>query len=324
MWAYLLRRVLLMVPTVLGVLLLTFVLFGMVNRNPARVFAGKQATADTVRAIEVKMGLDKPKFVNVAAMRERGAAGLFDSQFVDLALMRFPVSMRFERPVWEILLEKAPVSLAIQLPAFAITVGAQLAVALVVAARRGSRLDAGVTALCVVSMALPALSMYLLLQWLLAVKVPVFPVAGWEPGWYAVQYAALPILCSVAIQLGWGVRFYRSVILEEVGQDYVRTARSKGVSQADTYLVHILRNVMIPVVTQTVTALPGLVFGALILERVFQIPGLGGLLVDSIEAQDRSVVMAVTYVTALMYCGALLVSDILYTLADPRVSLRSS
>lgn len=313
MASYLLRRTLLMIPTVFGVLLLTFLLFSVVAHDPARMYAGKNASPEQLEAVRVRMGLNKPKFFN--------RADWGNTQFFDLVRLKFPNSMRYEKSVLEIIREKAPVSLAVQLPAFLITLGAQMAIALWVASRRGTAVDYSVTFLCVVSLALPSLSLYLLLQWLLGAKLAWFPVAGWESGFYAVQYAALPILCTVILSLGGGIRFYRTVILEEVNADYVRTARAKGVSSADSLLVHVLRNVMIPTVTNTVTALPFLMFGALISERLFQIPGLGGLLVEAIFAQDHAVVMAVTYLTAILYCAALLVSDILYTLADPRVSL---
>lgn len=326
MWAYIIRRLLLTIPIVFGVLLLTFSLFSLVSKDPARSFAGRSASEESVAAVRAKMGLNKPRFVNFAALSQPGTVtekigGVFDTQFFDLAFFRFPDSMRYERPVLEILREKAPVSLAIQLPAFLICLGLQLGLAVFVAARRGGVWDYGVTFVSVAMMSVATLSLYIVFQWLLGARLGWFPVAGWESGFYAVQYAALPILAAVVIALGPGVRFYRTVILEEINQDYVRTARAKGVKESDILLVHVLRNVMIPVVTNTVTALPFLVFGAIILERLFQIPGLGGLLVEAIFSQDRSVVMAVTYITALMYCGALLLSDILYTVADPRVSL---
>lgn len=326
MLVYIIRRILLTVPIVLGVLLLTFTLFSLVASDPARAFSGPKASAQTVEANRAKMGLNKPKFFNTAAAHAAHGVGgtlaaLTDSQFFDLALFRFPPSMRYDRPVLSILAEKAPISLAIQLPAFLISLGLQLALALLVAARRGSWLDYTITGLSVLSLAVPGLAAYILLQWFLGGRLNLFPIAGWESGFNAVQFAALPILASIILSLGYGTRFYRTVIVEEVNQDYVRTARAKGVSRNDVLLVHVLRNVMIPVVTNTVTALPFLIFGALILERLFQIPGLGGLLTESIFSQDRSVVMAITYLIALLYCGALLLSDILYTVADPRVSL---
>ena len=322
MWAYIVRRILLTIPTVLGIVLLTFVLFAMVSRDPARAYAGKQATETTLKAIRHKMGLDKPRFVNLAAARERGPGALVDSQFFDLLLFRFPQSMRYEQPVWRIIVDKAPVSLVIQLPAFLILLGLELVIALYVASRRGKPVDTLVTACSVVGMSIPALSIYLAFQWFFGVKLHVFPVAGWESGFYALQFIALPVICSVVSQLGSGARFYRTVVLEEINADYVRTARAKGVSNAEVLLTHVLRNVAIPVITNTVAALPFLLLGALMLEDLFQIPGMGGLLVQSIFNQDRSVVMVIVYVTSLAYCLALLASDILYALVDPRVSLR--
>jgi peptide/nickel transport system permease protein len=122
--------------------------------------------------------------------------------------------------------------------------------------------------------------------------------------------------------LGGGVRFYRTVVLEEVNQDYVRTARAKGVSVREVMFSHVLRNVMIPVITSTVVALPGLILGALLLESIFQIPGLGNFMVEAINNSDRSIVMSMTYLTAIVYCLLLLLTDVCYALVDPRVSLK--
>src|SRR6266550_1027971 len=250
MWSYIARRILLTIPTVLGIVLLTFILFSLVSKDPARAYAGKQASETTLRAIEHKMGLDKPKHV----------------QFFDLLFFRFPQSMRYEDSVWHLLKTTAPVSLAIQIPAFLILLGLELATALSV--------------------------------------------------------AALPILCVVFSQLGWGARFYRTVVLDELNSDYVRTARAKGLPQREVMLTHVLRNVMIPVVTNTIAALPFLILGALVLEHLFQIPVMGELIVQSIFNQDRSVVMGIVYLTSIAYCIALLVNDILYAIVDPRISLK--
>jgi peptide/nickel transport system permease protein len=322
MWSYIVRRILLTIPTVLGVVVLTFVLFSLLAKDPARAYAGKQPSETLLREIRHKMGVDKPRFANLQGARERGWRAFFDSQFFDLLLFRFPDSMRYEQSVWKLFATRGPVSLAIQLPAFLILTGLELIVALFVANRRGSKFDTTVTVIAVLGMSIPTLSIYLGAQWLFGAKLKVFPVAGWEQGFYAIQFAALPILCTIFSQLGYGARFYRTVVLDEINSDYVRTARAKGLPVREVLLTHVLRNVMIPVITQTVTALPFLLFGALILEAMFQIPGLGGLLVEAIFSQDRSVVMAVTYLTSIAYCIAVLVSDILYAVADPRVSLR--
>jgi len=323
MWAYIVRRILLTIPTVLGIVLLTFILFSLVSQNPARAYAGKQASPQTLKAIEHKMGLDKEKFFDwKKAAHERSFSALFDTQFFDLLFFRFPQSMRYEEPVWQLLKTKAPVSLAIQIPAFLILLGLELVIALYVATHRGKFMDLLVTSISILGMSIPALSIYLGAQWFFGAKIKIFPVAGWESGFYAIQFAALPILCVVFSQLGWGARFYRTVVLDELNSDYVRTARAKGLPQREVLLTHVLRNVAIPVVTNTVAALPFLVTGALVLEHLFQIPGMGELTVQAIFNQDRSVVMGIVYLTSIAYCLALLVNDILYAVVDPRVSLR--
>jgi len=320
MWAYIVRRTLLTIPTVLGILILTFSMFSLVAKDPARAYAGKQASAATLKAIRHKMGIDKPLFFNPSAMHQKGSRGLFDSQFFDLLFFRFGNSMRYEESVWTLIATRGPISLAIQLPAFLIVMGLEMLLALYVARHRGEISDILTTAVSVMLMSVPPLALYIVLQWVFGARLRLFPVAGWASGYYAVQFAALPIIASVMTQFGGGARFYRTVVLDEINSEYVRTAQAKGVGPRDVMLTHVLRNVMIPVITNTVTALPFLVLGALILEELFQVPGIGGLLVQSIFNGDRSPVLAITYVTSIAYCVMLLISDILYTIVDPRVS----
>jgi peptide/nickel transport system permease protein len=321
MWAYIVRRILWTIPIVLGVMLLTFTLFTLVSKDPARLYAGKFATPEVLQSVRHQMGIDKPLWINREAAKSQGWQGLFDSQFFDVMFMRFPKSMRYGEPVSTLFWRKAPVSFAIQLPVFIIELGCQLALGLLVASYRGRWPDYVMTFIAVLGMSLPPLSIYLGAQWLLAAHWKIFPVAGWDVGFYAVQFAALPILVSVIGGVGGGTRFYRTVILEEINSDYVRTARSKGVAARDVLFTHVMRNVMIPVLTNTVTALPLLLLGAVILERLFQIPGIGNLLVDSVFNNDRPIVMATTYMLSIAYCLTLLLTDIFYTLADPRVTL---
>jgi peptide/nickel transport system permease protein len=310
------------IPIVLGVLLLTFILFSYVSKDPARAFAGKFATPENLAAIRHKMGLDKPKWLDVAALKHGNIGGAFNSQFFDILLFKFPQSMRFEDSVWTLIKRKAPASMMIQIPAFIIEIGLQLALALFVAFRRGTWQDYLITFLAVLAMSVPSLSVYIGAQWLFGQKLAIFPVAGWERGIYAVHFAALPIILTVIMGLGGGIRFYRTVMLEEVNTDYVRTARAKGVGMREIMFTHVLRNVMIPVVTITVTALPGLILGALMLEQIFQITGLGNLTAEAIFNNDRSIVMSMTYLISIVYCVLLLVTDICYALVDPRVSLK--
>jgi peptide/nickel transport system permease protein len=180
-----------------------------------------------------------------------------------------------------------------------------------------------VTIVAVLMMSVPALSIYLGTQWYFGAYLKWFPVAGWAPSLIlAIHFAALPILVSVFGGIGGGVRFYRTVALEEINADYVRTARSKGVGEGDVLLVHVFRNLLIPLITNTIVALPALLTGAIVLERTFQIPGFGGLLVDSIFGQDSPVIMAEVYLTSIAFAITLFLTDICYTLADPRVTLR--
>ena len=322
MWGYVARRVLWTIPILLGVMLITFSLFSLLATDPARQYAGKFATPEVLQAVRAKMGLDKPRWIDATALREGRVGDAFNSQFFDVMLFRFPESMRWEMPLWELIKRKAPASMTVQVPAFIVTIGLELAIALYVAFQRGKVPDRLVTFLCVLGMSVPALSIYIVAQWLFGQRLEWFPVAGWEKGIHAIRFAALPIVLMIVLNLGAGVRFYRTVMLEEVNADYVRTARAKGVSQRDIMFTHVLRNAMIPIITNTVTALPSLVLGALLLERIFQIPGLGNLMVEAIGNNDRSVVMAMTYVLSIIYCVLLLVSDLCYALADPRVRLR--
>ncbi len=324
MFSYLLRRVLLLIPTVLGILLITFVLFSLVAKDPARMYLGKHAPPGELAQIRHQMGLDKPKFLpNVTAYREtRRLTALADTQFIDVLLFRFPESLQYRESVWSLFWRKAPVSLAIQLPTFVISLGLTLVLALACAAWRGRPVDAGITVASIFLMSVPTVSIYLAAQWLFAADLRWFPVAGWDRSFYALHYAALPILVSVFSGLGGGVRFYRTVALEEVNQDYVRTGRAKGVADGEVLLTHVLRNILIPVITSTVTTLPLLFTGAVVLEQVFQIPGLGNLLDQAVLNQDRSVVMFLVYVSSVIYCVALVANDVCYTLADPRVTLQ--
>jgi peptide/nickel transport system permease protein len=325
MLTYLIRKFFLTISIVFGVMLLTFMLFNVAAKDPVRAFGGKNMKpADRVRLTH-ELGLDKPRFaLNFAEYQStKKTVSLLDNQFLNILSFHFPKSQRHQESVWALFARKAPISFAVQAPAFVIGLGLQLVFAMLVAARRNSMLDYGVTLFAVLMMSVPGLSIYLGAQWFFGAYLKWFPVAGWAPGIVlAIHFAALPILVSVFGGIGGGVRFYRTVALEEISTDYVRTARSKGVSETNVLLVHVFRNLLIPVVTNTIVALPGLLTGALLLERLFQIPGFGGLLVDSIFGTDSPVVMAEVYLTAISFAVMLFVTDICYTLVDPRVALR--
>jgi peptide/nickel transport system permease protein len=325
MLAYLIRKSLLTLSIIIGVVLVTFLLFNVVAKDPARAALGKMVTKDQLEAMRHKMGLDKPKVLpNFARYREDHHLGsLLDTQLFNIVAFHFPKSTRYQESVWTLFARKAPVSFIIQGPAFVLGLGLQLLIALVVAARRGTTFDFSATVTAVLLLSVPALSIYLGVQWLLGWKLGLFPVAGWATGAiFVMHFATLPILVSVFVGLGGGVRFFRTMALEEIKSDYIRTARAKGVSEGNILIIHVFRNLLIPLVTQTVVALPFLVTGSLLLEHMFQIPGFGGLLVDALGAQDSPVVMAEVYLIAIAYALMLFLTDICYALVDPRVTLR--
>ena len=325
MLTYLIRKFLLTISIVFGVMLLTFMLFNVAAKDPVRAFGGKHMKeADRIRLTH-ELGLDKPRFaLNFSEYHEtHKLQSLLDTQFFNILSFHFPKSQRQQETVWTLFARKAPISFAVQAPAFVIGLGLQMVIAMLVAARRNSVFDYGMTLFAVLMMSVPSLSIYLGAQWFFGVHLKWFPIAGWAPGIIlAIHFAALPILVSVFGGIGGGVRFYRTVALEEINADYIRTARSKGVGEADVLLVHVFRNLLIPVVTNTIVALPGLLTGALVLERMFQIPGFGGLTADAIASQDSPVVMAVVYVSSITFAITLFLTDICYTLVDPRVTLR--
>jgi peptide/nickel transport system permease protein len=203
-----------------------------------------------------------------------------------------------------------------------ISTALELSFALWAASRRGRFVDYTITLASVFLLAVPPLSLYIVSQWFFGQKLGMFPVAGWDKGLYAIHFAALPIIMMVILNVGRGTRLYRTVVLEEIYSDYVRTARAKGVNNQEVLFTHVLRNAMIPVITNTVTALPALLLGALLLERIFQIPGVGGLLMEAVFHNDPTVLTGLTYILAVMYCVLQLVSDILYTIVNPQVVLK--
>ena len=322
MWAYIVRRILWTIPIVLGVMLLTFTMFTLIAKDPARQYAGKFATPQVLQSIRHQMGLDKPVWFNRSGAKERGWTALFDSQFCDVLFFRFQPSMRYGEPVRTLFWRKAPVSLAIQLPVFIIELGIQLVLALFVATNRGRWPDYVTTFLAILGMSLPALSIYLGAQWLFAAHWRIFPVAGWDVGFYAVQFAVLPIIVSVLGGIGGGTRFYRTVVLEEINADYVRTARAKGLSENRIMWVHVLRNASIPIITHVMATLPGLLIGAFLVERFFSIPGIGREVILAVERSDFPVIKAITVYVAVATMIFNLLADLMYKAVDPRVQLK--
>lgn len=236
------------------------------------------------------------------------------------ATFDFGRSSQRKQGIAEMIRQGAPPSLAITVPGFVLGTVLSVLLALVCAFRRAGVLDRSIVVLAVLGMSITMLAYVIAGQYLLSYKLGLFPIQGFRSPW--VPYVALPVILLVVVELGPDLRFFRTAILDEVGQDYVRTARAKGVSNRAVMLRHVLKNAMIPIITHLVIAIPFLFMGSLLLERFFGIPGLGSTMVDGIFNADWPVVRAFTYIFALLYIVGNLATDLCYALVDPRISLR--
>jgi peptide/nickel transport system permease protein len=310
MTAYIIRRLLYTIPIVFGVLLLTFVLFTLVGGDVSIEYAGKGATAETIEEIREEYGFNKPLFLS------------WDSQFINhfKKALTFNFGRARDR---ELVIDKIKrgmgPSLALMMPMFFGVVIISVSLALVVAFVRGSAWDVLAVVICVAGMSIPYLSFILFGQYFLAYKWGMFPVF-FSPDLTAAEYVALPVLIGVVAGLGGSLRFYRTVMLDEMRSDYVRTAFAKGLSTRRVLFKHVLKNAMIPIITRVVLAIPFLFLGSLLLERFFGIPGLGYLMVEAIGSRDRYVIMPMVYISAILFVVFHLIADICYAIVDPRVS----
>jgi peptide/nickel transport system permease protein len=320
MLRYTLRRLLYAIPTLFGVLVLTFVLFRLLPTDIARKIAGEGASTETIEELRWAFGLHRPLFFDLDGARAHGIGHVFDSQFFhhlhDMVTFDFGRSGITRLRVADMLWQGIGPSLALTAPIFFITLVLSLALGLVTASVRGGRFDTLLVLLSVMGMNVPFLSFILVGQYVFAYQLGLFPIHGFE----GPADLVLPILIGVAAGLGGNVRFYRTVMLEEMGQDYVRTARAKGLSNARVLCGHVLPNALIPVATRVVLALPFLIFGSLLLERTFGIPGAGHLLVEAVATRDYAVVNALTWLSALLFIVGNLLTDLCYALIDPRVT----
>jgi len=322
---YIIRRVLLAIPTVIGVCLVTFLLFN-VFASPeavARRQLGKNPTLAQVKTWVTVHGMDKPMFFNLNPGKD-GRLHPFDSRFwnqmAELLLFRFPKSDYLHEKVSDLLKQKIGPSLTITIPAFLLSILITLPIALFIAYYRGTYLDRFALLICVVLMSIVILNYIIFGQYLLAVVFKYFPIYGYEFGLGAWKFVLLPVILAVAAGLGGGVRFYRTVMLNEVRADYVRTAMAKGVSEERILFKHVLKNAMIPILTVTVLSIPFLITGSLLLEIYFGIPGMGNLMINAINNADYPVIRTLVYIYSLLYIGGSILTDISYTLVDPRVA----
>lgn len=321
---YLIRRLLYAVPILLGVNLLTFALFFMVNTpdDMARIHLGaKRVTPEAIAAWKAEHGYDKPLFVNPQAA---GVGQVAETLFVEksLKLFAFDFGMADDgRDIAREIGNRMGPSLAIALPTFLVGVLCYVSFALLLAFFRGTALDTGGVILCVALMSISGLFYVIGGQYLMGKLWHWFPISGWQSGLDAWKFLVMPVVVGLVAGIGDSTRFYRALFLEEMGKDYVRTARAKGLSDARVLFRHVLSNAMIPILTGVVVVIPRLFLGSLIIESFFGIPGLGSYTIDAIQAQDFAIVRSMVFLGSVLYIIGLMLTDLSYTLVDPRVRL---
>ena len=322
MTAYVIRRLLYAVPTILGVLLITFVLFNLIPGDPSYDMAGKAASAETIAEIRHEYGFDKPRFLDTQALGKGRIGEALDSQFFNhfgkALSFNFGPSLASHEPIWKEVVSRAPASLALTIPMFVGVVCISITIALVVAFVRGTWVDTVLVFVCVAAMSIPMLSYILFGQHYLAYEWGLFPIQGYE----SYKYIVLPCLLGIVSGLGSNVRFYRTVMLDEMRADYVRTAFAKGLSTPRVLFKHVLKNAMIPIITTLVLSIPFLFLGSFFLERFFSIPGMGSYFLDAFNSRDYPVINAMVFIYSLLYVIGQLATDMCYSLVDPRISLR--
>jgi peptide/nickel transport system permease protein len=312
MLAYVVRRLWQFVPTLLGVVLLVFLLFNWVGGDPAYLLAGKISNPEQIENIRRQLGVDRPYPVQL---------GIFVKQ---VATADFGVSWSTNERVSQIFATRLGPSLTVLVPLLVISTLLSMAAAMLVAYVRGSLSDRAIMVACTVGQSISILVYILVFQYWLAYQLGWFPVQGWGVGLAEnlLRYGALAIIVGVLVSLAPDIRLYRSFFLEEINQDYVRTARAKGLSEPRVMSVHVLRNAAIPIVTNVLIQLPGLLAGAFLIERFFGIPGIGREVILAVERSDFPIIKAVTVYVAIATMFVNLAADLLYKALDPRVQLR--
>ena len=320
MFRYVLKRLWETVPTTVGILLLTFALFNVVGGSPAEVILGKNASAESIAAFNRKWGYDKPLIMGIRD-EVRGIRGWWDTQFFkfvgDLAKGDFGYSLENQEPVLDVLKRGVGPSLSLTVPILLGGVVLGLMLATLAAACRGGAVDKAVLFVSAALMSVNYVIWVLAGQFFLSYKAGLFPVWGYESAFYLV----LPILIGILSSLGTDVRFFRTVILDEIYKPYVLTARAKGLSRGVILFRHVLRNALIPIVTYVSLSIPYLFTGSLLLESFFGIPGLGSVSINAIHSSDMAVVRTVVVLGALLYQFVNLATDVLYAALDPRVRM---
>ena len=312
MAAYLIRRLLQMIPTLLGVVLLVFFLFKFFGSDPAEVLGGMNASSEQIEAIREQLGLNKPIWEQLRIYL--GQILTFD----------WGKSWATGESVANLFKTRLPATLTVTLPILFLEVVLAIPFAMAVAYRRGSLTDRTVMTVATVALSVSLLVYVILAQYFFAFRLGWFPVQGWSDSFWTnlTTYAPLPILIVVAVALAPQIRLYRSFFLDEIGHDYVRTARAKGLAERTILLKHVLRNALIPILTNITVLVPGVLVGSFLIEVFFSIPGLGREILLAVNRSDYPVIQAFAIYLSMLTMSVNLLTDLLYRAVDPRVVLK--
>ncbi|EGV18309.1 ABC transporter permease [Thiocapsa marina] len=325
MTAYIIRRLIYAIPILIGVNLITFVLFFVVNApdDMARMHLGeKRVTEEAIQTWKQEHGYDRPLLYNPdASGLGRFTETIFFEKSIRLFVFDFGSSDNGRDIGYDISRRMWP-SLAIAVPVLLVGLAFNISYALFIVFFRATYLDIGSVVLLVAMMSISGLFYIIGGQFLLGKLFHLVPISGYDTGIEAWKFLILPVIVGVIGGIGAGTRWYRTLFLEEISKDYVRTARAKGLGERRVLFRHVLQNALIPILTGVVVVLPLLFMGSLITESFFGIPGLGSYTIDAINSQDFAIVRSMVFLGAVLYILGLILTDISYTLVDPRVRLQ--
>jgi len=328
MMAYIIRRIAYSVPILLGVNVLIFLLFFFVNTPDdmaMKALGGeKVASPEQIENWKREHEYHLPRMFNPAEPFPYAfTQTIFWKKSIQLFLFHFGRSDMDNTDIRTDLAEKIPYSLCITIPIFLLALFVNLVLSMIVAFYRGTYLDTAALIICVIMMSISALFYIIGGQYIVATRLKLTPVSGFDPSiLYSFKFLILPVIIGFISRIGAGIRYYRTVFLEEINKDYVRTARAKGLGEGAVLFKHALKNAMLPILTSVVVQIPFLIMGSLLLEKFFGIPGLGSYMVDGIAKLDFAIIRSMVFLGSLLYVVALVCVDISYTLVDPRIRLQ--
>ena len=321
---YILKRLIYAIPILIGVNLITFFLFFVVNTpdDVARLHLGnKRVTQEQIIQWKDERGYNKPLLYNEM---EKGVNAFTNTIFYEMSFKLFLFDFGNSdsgRNIGYDIKQRMWPSLAIAIPSLIVGLLLNITLSLFITFFRATNIDRLGLFLCVMLMSISSLFYIIAGQYMISKLFHLVPISGYDYGSDSIKFLILPVIISVIYGIGSGTRWYRTLFIEEVEKEYIKTARSKGLSEASIMMNHVLRNALIPILTGVVVLLPLLFLGSLIVESFFGIPGLGSYTIDAIQRQDFAIVRSMVFLGTVLYIIGLILTDISYTIVDPRVRL---